>query len=196
MFNIARGLVSEVEVVAFVHFAGMQASFSECRSANWCGVISERSRAKGSSSTASIPVAASRRSFSGSGRQQLQSGSGRRMRAGCGSKVTATDFASGARARARFRRAHARCARCTPSKLPTLTSAGPKSAGTSSSLWKTCIEKAVAGCDDLRSANADLAIISESAISDSRSQTPISFRHTPAAHPAASAALVASCGRS
>ena len=26
------------------------------------------------------------------------------------------------------------CARCTPSKLPTLTSAGPKTAGTSSSL--------------------------------------------------------------
>ena len=111
------------------------------RSANCRGVISERSRPKGSSSTASIPVSSSKRNFSGVGVSSFNPDSGRRIRAGCGSKVTATALAPLCRARATISRSTCAWARWTPSKLPTLTRVGPKSAGTSSSLWNTCIKK-------------------------------------------------------
>src|ERR1039458_8707855 len=61
------------------------------------------------------------------------------MREGWGSKVTTTDCALPAFARRTISSRTWRLRRCTPSKLPTLTSAGPKSRGTSSSLWKVRI---------------------------------------------------------
>ena len=79
--HVAGGLVAEVEVVALVHFAGMQLLL-RMSSANCRGVISERSRVKGSSSTASSPLASSRRSFSGVGVSSFRPESGRRMRDG------------------------------------------------------------------------------------------------------------------
>jgi hypothetical protein len=111
------------------------------RSANCLGVISERSRPKGSSSTASIPVPSSQRNFSAVGVSNFKPASGFKIRVGCGSNVIATALPPAARARETISFNTCACARCTPSKFPTLTNVDPKSAGTSSSLWNTCMQE-------------------------------------------------------
>ena len=52
---------------------------------------------------------------------------------GCGSKVTATGVAPRSAASRTTRVSTSRCPRCTPSKLPSVTTVGPRSAGMSSS---------------------------------------------------------------
>jgi len=97
---------------------------------------SDRSREKGSSRTASIPVAASKRSFSALGEQ---------LEIVIGTKNARRVRFEGDRDRLRAPRPGTlhdlaedkRCARWTPSKLPTLTSVGPKLPGMSSSWWKS-----------------------------------------------------------
>jgi len=140
--------------------------------ANCCGDSNERSREKGSSKTASTPVAARSRSFSGVGVSNFRLASGRRMRVGCGSKVTAIDLAPRTFARLTISPRTNRCARCTPSKFPTLTSVEPKLPGTASRCSKICIAEMF------------------------RSQTAISFRHTRAELPmAATRRLLHAAGR-
>ena len=84
----------------------------------------------------------SKRSFSGVGVRSFSPESGRNIRIGCGSKVTAIDFAPLRCTRETISASTRKCARWTPSKLPTLTSEGPNSTGISSILLKTCLARA------------------------------------------------------
>src|SRR3984957_17231101 len=111
--HVAGRFVTESKIEAFVHFGSVQPFFQ-----NALGELSRRHQ----------------RELATEGKDEHDIEPG-------GVKLTATAFALLALVRETIGCNTCACARWTPSKLPTLTSAGPKSAGTSSSLWKTCIDK-------------------------------------------------------
>ncbi|CPU67455.1 Uncharacterised protein [Mycobacteroides abscessus] len=97
---------------------------------NSSGVCRANSSVYSTSRTASRPVAAS--SSTRSAMPVMSSGalSGRCTADGCGWNVTATARASRSRARSTMRPSTWACPRWTPSKLPIVTTDGPKPGGT------------------------------------------------------------------
>jgi hypothetical protein len=79
----------------------------------------------GTTTSRSMPSAATSSSFCASVVSAAGAACGRSTRAGCGSKVSTTAEPPLARERATAAATSAWCPRCTPSKLPTATDAGP-----------------------------------------------------------------------
>src|SRR5690554_7691681 len=84
-----------------------------------------------------MPVSASSSSRSTSPVMSSRSCSGRCTRAGCGLNVTATARPPSSRARATMRPRTSTCPRCTPSKLPRVTTDGPYPAG----IWSRSVQR-------------------------------------------------------